>query len=190
MAKPTGEGPVSRISGDFRRWIDCVSGTRRCARPERAGGRDACRRAHGGQSLGVLRKVKDTSMQRSLFSTLIVAGALSVTSIALANDLDVPVTEEAGDGQMANCSSAMVSGLKANGDGFLAVRSGPGSQYRKIDELHDGETVLDFDRHGKWAGIVYRSPNAHCHSISTKRHPVTYEKKGWVHTKWLKPVAN
>jgi hypothetical protein len=33
-------------------------------------------------------------MQRSLFSTLIVAGALSVTSIALANDLDVPVTEE------------------------------------------------------------------------------------------------
>jgi hypothetical protein len=82
---------------------------------------------------------------------------LSVTSIALANDLDVPVTEEAGDGQMANCASAMVSGLNANGDGFLAVRSGPGSQYRKIDELHDGETVLDFDRHGKWAGIVYRS---------------------------------
>jgi hypothetical protein len=47
MAKPTGEGPVSRISGDFRRWIDCVSGTRRCARPERACGRDACRRARG-----------------------------------------------------------------------------------------------------------------------------------------------
>lgn len=73
----------------------------------------------GGQSLGVLRKVKDTSMQRSLFSTLIVAGALSVTSIALANDLDVPVTEEAGDGEIANCASAMVSGLKANRDGFL-----------------------------------------------------------------------
>lgn len=90
---------------------------------------------------------------------------------------------------MANCASAMVSGLKASGDGFLAVRSGPGSQYRKIDELHEGETVLDFDLHGKWAGIVYRSPNAHCHSISTKRHPVTYEKKGSVHTKWLKPVT-
>ncbi|MGH6848414.1 MAG: SH3 domain-containing protein [Methylocella sp.] len=126
-------------------------------------------------------------MQRSLFSTLIVAGALSVTSIALANDLDVPVLEEGGDGDTANCSSSMVSGLKANGDGFLAVRSGPGSRYRKIDELHDGEIVIVFDGHGKWLGVVYRTPNVPCHS--TKTHPLTYEKRGWVHTKWLIPFA-
>ena len=50
-------------------------------------------------------------------------------------DLDVPITEEGGDGQMANCSSSTVYGLEAGEDGFLAVRSGPGTQYRKIDEL-------------------------------------------------------
>jgi hypothetical protein len=106
----------------------------------------------------------------------------------LANDLDVPVTEEAGDGDIANCASSVVSGLKANGDGFLTVRSGPGSQYRKLDELHNGEIVIDFEHRGQWAGIVYRTSNVDC--SSTKRHPVTYEKKGWVHTKWLTPFAD
>jgi hypothetical protein len=130
---------------------------------------------------------EDPSMQRSLFSAVIATAALS--SIALANDLDVPILEEAGNGEVATCMSSMVSGLKANGDGFLAVRSGPGSQYRKIDELHEGEIVLVFDGHGEWAGVVYRSPNARCSSISTKPHPVLYEKRGWVHTRWLKPFA-
>jgi hypothetical protein len=126
-------------------------------------------------------------LQRSLFSTLIVAGTLTVTRIALANDLDVPVLEEGGDGQAANCASSMVSGLKADGDGFLAVRSGPGSQYRKIDELHNGEIVIVFDNRGKWAGVVYRTSNVEC--SSTETHPVTYKKRGWVHTDWLKDVA-
>ncbi len=126
-------------------------------------------------------------MQRSLFSTLIIAGAFSVTSIASANDLDVPVLEQGGDGQAANCASSVVSGLKADGDRFLAVRSGPGSQYRKIDELHSGEIVIVFENRGEWAGIVYRTSKVNC--ASTKTHPVTYKKKGWVRTKWLKDFA-
>ena len=63
-------------------------------------------------------------------------------------ELDVPVLEQGGDGQMANCASSMVTGLKATGDGFLAVRSGPGSKYRKIDELHNGDVVLVFEQRG------------------------------------------
>jgi hypothetical protein len=73
-------------------------------------------------------------IQRFLFSIMTIAGAFSATSVVSANDLGVPVLEQCGDGQAANCWSAMVSGLKADGDGFLAVRSGPGSKYRKIDE--------------------------------------------------------
>jgi hypothetical protein len=81
----------------------------------------------------------------------------------------------------------MVSGLKANGNGFLAVRSGLGRQYRKIDELHNRVIVMVFDRRGKWACVVYRTSNATCHS--TKTHPVPYRKKGWIRTDWLKDLA-
>ena len=102
-------------------------------------------------------------------------------------ELDVPVLEQGGDGQMANCASSMVTGLKAYGDGFLAVRSGPGSEYRKIDELHNGDVVLVFEQRGEWAGVVYRTANVTC--SSTKTHAVTYKNKGWVHTNWLKDIA-
>ena len=98
-------------------------------------------------------------MQRSLFSTLIVAGALSVTSIALANDLDVPVTEEAGDGQIANCSSAMVSGLKANGDGFLAVRSGPAANIARSTNftMEKRSSISIVMASGRELSIVHRT---------------------------------
>ena len=109
------------------------------------------------------------------------------TGVVLTDDLDVPILEHAGDGQMANCMSSMVSGLQADGDGFLAVRSGPGTQHQKIDELHNGDIVIIFESRGEWAGVVYRTSNVRCSSTTTR--PVTYEKKGWVHTNWLKPVA-
>ena len=104
-----------------------------------------------------------------------------------AKDLDVPITEEGGAGQMANCSSSTVYGLEAGEAGFLAVRSGPGTQYRKIDELHNGDVVAVFEARGKWAGVVYRTEFVDCASTVTRAAP--YENKGWVHTKWLKDLA-
>lgn len=101
--------------------------------------------------------------------------------------LDVPVMEQGGDGQIANCMSSRVAGLKAGGDGFLAVRSGPGTKYRKIDELRNGDEVIVFDVRGKWAGVVYGTSNVAC--SSTKTRPVPYGRKGWVHTNWLQEVA-
>jgi len=109
------------------------------------------------------------------------------TGVAVESDLDVPILEHGGDGQMANCMSSMVSGLRIDGDGFLAVRSGPGTRHRKIDELHNGDIVFVFETRGEWAGVVYRTSNVRCHSTITQ--PVKYDKKGWVHTNWLKPVA-
>ena len=102
-------------------------------------------------------------------------------------ELDVAVMEHGGDGQMANCASSMVTGLKADGDGFLAVRSGPGTGYRKIDELHNGDIVMVFEQRGNWAGVVYRTPNVTCSATETRAVP--YENKGWVHTNWLKDIA-
>ena len=109
------------------------------------------------------------------------------TATAGEKDLDVPITEEGGDGQIANCSSSTVYGLEAGEDGFLAVRSGPGTQYRKIDELYNGDVVAVFEARGKWAGVVYRTEIVDCASTVTRLVP--YENKGWVHTKWLKDLA-
>jgi hypothetical protein len=85
--------------------------------------------------------------------------------------LDVPIVGHGGDGQTADCSSrTIVVGLNPGGDGFLAVRTGPGTQYRKIDELRNGEVVYGCDARGDWIAIVYGPSKA---------------KKGWVHGRWL-----
>ena len=115
------------------------------------------------------------------------ADARPVDTPVEAGELDVPVVEQGGDGQAANCMSSRVAGLKAGGDGFLAVRSGPGTHYAKIDALRNGETVFVFEVRGKWAGVVYRTGNVTCSSTETR--PVPYARKGWVHMNWLRGVA-
>jgi len=101
------------------------------------------------------------------------------------DDLDVPIVEQGGDGQMANCASSKVAGLKPGS--MLSVRSGPGTQYRKIAELKAGEVVFVYAVEGSWAGVVYRTSNVTCASTTTR--PVPYDNKGWVHTDWLKELA-
>jgi hypothetical protein len=94
---------------------------------------------------------------------LILAG-----SMAAAQTLDVDFTVFEDD-QAAGCAGSYVAGLDPNGDGFLAVRSGPGTKHRKIDELHNGDEVRTCAQSGAWVGITYGTPH----------------RKGWVHGKWL-----
>lgn len=128
----------------------------------------------------------DPDLMRSLQSKNGMADSTS-GNVSSAKDLDVPVIELGGDGQAANCFSSIVLAPKDNEGDLLAVRSGPGSQYRKIDKLHKGEIVIVFEVRGEWAGIVYRASNVSCHSRET--HPLTYKNKGWIHTKYLKGYA-
>lgn len=102
-----------------------------------------------------------------------IATFMSVES-ASAQQLDVKIEVMESDGQAAVCGSSRVEGLNPNGDGFLAVRTGPGSNYRKIDQIYNGDIVADCNRRGKWHGIFY-GPNR--------------TKKGWVHGNWLVWVA-
>lgn len=122
-----------------------------------------------------------------LRSCLVLAAGTFSAAAALAATLAVPILETAGDGQTANCMSSVVAGLPRGRDGFLAVRAGPGEAYAKLAELKNGETVLVFQTSGEWAGVVYRTAKVTCVSRTTK--PVAYERKGWVHTKWLTPLA-
>ncbi|GHA54972.1 hypothetical protein GCM10008927_21010 [Amylibacter ulvae] len=95
-------------------------------------------------------------------------------SAVIAQQLDVEIKVMKGDGQAAICGSSRVEGLNPNGDGFLAVRTGPGSKYRKIDQIYNGDIVADCNQRGKWHGIFYGPNN---------------KKKGWVHGNWLVWVA-
>lgn len=52
-------------------------------------------------------------------------------------------------------SSHEVRGLKAGGDGYLAVRAGPGTTFAERDRLTNGATVIVFETKGQWAGVVY-----------------------------------
>lgn len=134
-------------------------------------------------------------MQNVQFSSVIAAGLFTLSVPVLANKLDVPIIEKGDyDGVssaeieeiLPTCTSSTVSGLSK--DGFLAVRSGPGSQYRKLAELHNGDVVYVFDHKGKWNGIVYGELSAD-ECLSPKTRPVTHPNKGWVHGKWLKDLA-
>lgn len=87
--------------------------------------------------------------------------------------LDVPFADSGGDGQSAWCATSTVAGLDPKGDGFLAVRTGPGTRYRKIGEVRNGDVVHTCDSRGPWVAIVYGPSRA----------------KGWVHGKWLKDRA-
>jgi hypothetical protein len=81
-------------------------------------------------------------------------------------DVDFAVFEDA---QAAGCAGSIVSGLDPNGDGFLAVRTGPGSNFAKIDELHNGDMVRTCAMNERWVGVYYGQPR----------------RKGWVHSNWL-----
>ena len=82
-----------------------------------------------------------------------------------------------------------VQGLDINGDGFLAVRQGAGSEYLMIDKLHNGDDVIFCDSQGKWIGIVY-GKDCGTSSPIVKRQPYKGPcKSGWVFEKWVTVTA-
>lgn len=96
-------------------------------------------------------------------------GAL-LTGTAGAQTLDVPFdTYCPPDAQAACFGVATVMGLDPNGDGFLAVRSGPGSNYRMLAKVHNGDRLGVYGKQGRWYAISHGADN----------------RLGWVHGNWL-----
>lgn len=119
---------------------------------------------------------------------LAICGSTAFFASALAQELDVPVIEHA-DEDLDTCAYGQVSGLKADGDGFLAVRSGPGSDFTKLDELKNNDKIWLYDQQGDWFGIVYATDNVECSPIEQDRNVQTDGKKGWVHKNWVEVLA-
>lgn len=72
-------------------------------------------------------------------------------------------------------SGCRVEGLNPRGDGFLAIRTGPGSEYRKIGELYNGNfAYMKRPCVGKW-----------CYADSISRDGMSEQPvRGWIHTGW------
>ena len=86
-------------------------------------------------------------------SAMLVLAATLVASVepALAQDVPVMLNDEGEDA----CGTGRVRGLNPQGDGFLAVRRGPSTDYGQIGSLRNGDFVSICDSKGGWFGIVY-----------------------------------
>ncbi|MEP5729553.1 MAG: hypothetical protein ABJL67_09260 [Sulfitobacter sp.] len=69
------------------------------------------------------------------------------------SELAWPITEIA-DSDLVTCAHGKVAGLKADGDGFLSVRSGSGSKYKKLDEVHNDDELWLFEEKGDWVDVI------------------------------------
>ncbi len=128
---------------------------------------------------------KSKRILQFVFAVSIVAG---FSASAQAQELEVTIIEFAAD-DLDTCSLGKVAGLKSSGDGFLAVRTGPGTNYKKLDEIKNGEPLWLFEEKGDWVGVVYKNEFLSCGAIDKDR-PVPHSgKKGWVHKNWVEFVA-
>jgi hypothetical protein len=120
------------------------------------------------------------------------APLLGASSVAHAGD-SVPVMV-GGQGDVDACGSvAVVTGLKATGDGFLAVRSGPAVAYSMLAKLHNGHQVYVCQEQNGWIGIVYSTGGGlDCEVASPMANRQAYRGRcasGWVHSSFLKLIA-
>ena len=129
-------------------------------------------------------------MLRSILMTLFLSLTLATTPTLAADP--VPVMH-GGEPNLDACGGwGEVRGLNPNGDGFLAVRTGPGTEYPMIDRLHKGDGVHFCDQRGDWIGIVYGELGRACGvgSPVARRQPYRGPcKSGWAHQNWLLLIA-
>ncbi|UZW62532.1 hypothetical protein [Lysobacter enzymogenes] len=107
----------------------------------------------------------------------------------------VPV-EVGGSEEWDACgSTGRVRGLKADGDGFLAVRAGPGADYAMLDKLGNGRLVYLCGSRGRWTAVVYAPAGADASACGVSWAIAEVEvyrgpcKSGWVNTAWIEVVA-
>ncbi|TXI48096.1 MAG: integron [Lysobacter sp.] len=113
-----------------------------------------------------------------------------------AKPAEVPVRVGIHEDLDACGSFAEVKGLNPRGDGFLAVRSGPGADYAMRDRLPEGATfyVCGESADGRWISVVYPrkgQTQEQCDVSSPKsggayRGPCAY---GWVNARWVNILA-
>ena len=108
--------------------------------------------------------------------------------VAWAGSTQVPVMMRAQD-DLDTCALGKVVGLNPNGDNFLAVRSGPGTDYNILDKIHTNDEVWLFDYKDGWIGIVYGTRSVNCSPIKSDKPYSGPGKRGWVWEKYVTVIA-
>ncbi|MGQ3486995.1 SH3 domain-containing protein [Roseovarius pacificus] len=95
-----------------------------------------------------------------LFSTL--------SGTAVAQSIVIPADRGPTD------TGCLVTGLDPNGDGFLSLRAGPGTDYAQIGSLHNGD-----------AAFVYASPKGRWLYVENGAVGGKEAKfRGWIYDAW------
>lgn len=100
-----------------------------------------------------------------------------------------------GDAESDACGAVgEVKGLRSGGDGFLAVRAGPGTSYGVVDKIGNGQLLYlcDATDDGAWLAVVYGSGDDDCGVSSPLQARQGYQgrcKAGWVKAAWIEVVA-
>jgi hypothetical protein len=123
--------------------------------------------------------------------------AVSAACAAAAAQRDVPVIVGEQEDLDACGSWAEVYGLNPKGDGFLAVRGGPGTDRALRDRLREGDGffVCGMSSNGKWIAIVYprAGQTADVCGVSgvvSKAHAYRGPcASGWVNAAWVRILA-
>jgi hypothetical protein len=129
-----------------------------------------------------------------LISLVLIGSALVHAAIAQNAPIrpQVPVIIGGDAGFDACGSSGVVVGLDPSGDGFLAVKSGPGLSYSRIDKLYNGEQVYICGETDGWFAVVYTKIGRNC-NVSTPwpiKLPYTGPcRSGWVFKRYVRGTA-
>lgn len=111
---------------------------------------------------------------------------------AYAQQPKVPVMA-GGEADFDACGSqGVVRGLKASGDGFLAVRSGPGSKHAMLDKVYKGTVLNLCDQRGHWLGVVYSHETMDCAVGTPWPTRQVYSgpcRAGWVYRNYVADLA-
>jgi len=132
-----------------------------------------------------------TDFTRS-FGILAALALVCVPALTLAQGGRVPVMA-GGDSDFDACGSqGVVRGLDPHGDGFLAVRAGPGSGHAMLDKVYNGYILNLCDQRGNWLGVVYSHETMDC-GVGTpwpRRQAYTGPcHSGWVYRKFVGDYA-
>jgi hypothetical protein len=143
-------------------------------------------------------EVETMTTPRALRRTGILA-ALALVCLPLvttAQKRHVPVIAGQNPDYDACGTVGVVRGLDPQGgDGFLAVRAGPSSDYAMLDKVYNGDLLNICDQsgsNGNWLGVVYSHDSRDCGVGTPWPRQAAYTgpcSSGWVYRKFVADYA-
>ncbi len=142
-------------------------------------------------------------MRIAAIAAAIVSAAALIAAPAIAQTPTPEIVPEpypimvGGEATLDACGAVgEVGGLnEETGDGFLAVRTGPGGEYPKRGELYNNNIVVICGQVGDWFAVLYPEegdPDADCGVSSPIPQAREYQgpcEAGWSHSNWITVIA-